>query len=117
MTFPTTNFRLLAKAMERKEAFNVKKDGYTSTSNLFGVVEAGIFTVYSYGKHWPITTFCPVRKVWLVNSSKQSVTTTHHTNKVLTALTYMGAKWECVTRSELKDYLECGTQPQSLSPI
>lgn len=49
-------------------------------NNIFAENKNGIYTVYSYGYHWPLFAF--INGQWYENSDKYSVTTTKHRNNV-----------------------------------
>lgn len=47
-------------------------------SNIFGVNQGGLYTVYSYGLHWPMFIYDSETGRWFENEDKYSVTTSKH---------------------------------------
>lgn len=77
--------------IQARLAFNIRKSDGKATSSLFGIwrdtPKGAVYTVYSYGYHFPIAAFLP-EVGWIGNSDKYSATTSQHQSVVRRAVIF-----------------------------
>ncbi len=68
------------KVSNREARPHVKARRDFTGSNTYGVNDNGVYTVYSYGTHWPM--FCCVGGRWFENDGRYSPTTSKHRSQL-----------------------------------